>query len=73
MLESNKVDCPFSYVDFDPFWRAVSSAGPFQGMMKTLGAKQVKSTMRNAIEPFPRADGSILIQLNILKYVVATR
>ena len=73
VLESSEVDCPFSYADFDTCWRALSSAGPFQGMMKTLGESRAKSAMRNAVEPFQRADGSILIQPNILKYVVAAR
>ena len=73
VLKSSEVDCPFSYADFDTFWRAMSSSGPLQGMMKTLGVERVKSTIQAAVEPFQRADGSILIQPNICKYVVATR
>ena len=73
VLESSEVDCPFSYADFATCWRALSSAGPFQGIMKTLGESRTKSAMRSAVEPFQRADGSILIQPNVLKYVVAAR
>jgi SAM-dependent methyltransferase len=73
VLESSEVDCPFSYADFATCWRALSSAGPFQGILKTLGESRTKSAMRSAVEPFQRADGSILIQPNVLKYVVAAR
>jgi hypothetical protein len=51
----------------------LSSAGPFQGIKKALGESRTKSAMRSAVEPFQRADGSIHIQPNTLKYVVAAR
>ncbi len=73
VLESSELDCPFSYVDFATCWRGLSSAGPFQGIKKALGESRTKSAMRSAVEPFQRADGSILIRPNILKYVVAAR
>ncbi len=73
VLESSELDCPFSYPDFATCWRGLSSAGPFQGILKTLGESRTKSAMRDAVEPFQRADGSILIQPNVLKVVAAAR
>jgi hypothetical protein len=62
ILESNEVDCPFSYPDFATFWRATSAVGPFQGIMKALGEAQLKAALRNAVEPSRLDDGAILIQ-----------
>lgn len=73
VLESSEVDCPFSYPDFETFWRAMVAAGPAQGMLRVIPEDQLKKTMRDAVEAFRLPDGEFLIQPNVFKYVVATR
>ena len=72
VLDSDEVDCPFHYPDFDVFWQANVSAGPFQGMLKTVSEAKLKSTLSEASEEFRLDNGSILIQPNVFKYVVAS-
>lgn len=72
VLESGQADCPFSYPDFETFWRANVAAGPFQGMLRVISAEQLKSAVRDAAETFHLDDGGILIEPNVFKYVVAT-
>jgi len=72
VLESGEADCPFNYPDFETFWQANIAAGPFQSMLRVVSEEQLKSAVRDAAEPFRLDNGSILIQPNIFKYVVAT-
>lgn len=72
LLESGEADCPFDYADFETFWQANVAAGPFQGTLRVVSEVRLKSAVRDAAEAFRLDDGSILIQPNIFKYVVAT-
>jgi len=72
VLESGEVDCPYRYPDFETFWQGTTAAGPFQSTLQVVNEEQLKSAMRDAIEPFRLDNGGILIQPNIFKYVVAT-
>lgn len=73
VIESNEVDCPFDYPDFETFWRANVSAGPAQGMLRIISEEVLKTTLLEAVREFQLPGGGILIQPNIFKYVVATR
>ncbi len=70
--EQGETDCPFSYPDFETFWRASISIGPAQGMLRVVSEEKLKLAMRNAVEAFYLDNGTILIQPNVYKYVVAT-
>jgi hypothetical protein len=71
VIKSDEVNCPFSYPDSETFWKAQLSAGPFQRAMKAAGKEKLKSAVYKAVDPFRRIDGSIIIQPNFFKYVVA--
>lgn len=73
VLEIGEVDCPFSYPDFETFYRATSSAGPFQGLLQVVGEEKLIAVLREAVEPF-RLDGrGYLIQPNYFHFIVASR
>jgi SAM-dependent methyltransferase len=72
VLESGEVDCPFSYPDFETFWRGNVAAGPLQGVLRVVSEEELRSALRDAVEPFHLNNGEILIQPNVFKYVVAT-
>lgn len=72
VLASGEADCPFTYPDFDTFWRANVAAGPLQGVLRVVSEDHLKSRVRDAVEPFCHDDGAITIQPNIFKYVVAS-
>jgi SAM-dependent methyltransferase len=72
VIESSEVDCPFYYPDFETFWRANASAGPFQSLLRVIEKEKVKAAVREACEKFLNgSDGRIAIAPNIFKYVVA--
>lgn len=73
VIASGEVDCPFAYPDFDTFWRGVASAGPVQAVLGVVDAETVRTTLREAAEPFRLDNGGYLIGPNILQYVVAIR
>ncbi|MEN8172727.1 MAG: class I SAM-dependent methyltransferase [Chloroflexota bacterium] len=72
VIESGEVNCPFSYSDFDEFWRANAAAGPFQGMIQVIGEEKLKTAVTDAVEEFRLDNGGYLIEPNFFKYVVAT-
>jgi SAM-dependent methyltransferase len=72
VLKIGEVNCPFHYADFATFWRANAAAGPMQGMMRVIGREPLKSALRQATVAYTLRDGSITIQPNSFKYVMAT-
>lgn len=70
-ITTNKVNCPFLYKDFEMFWEANVSAGPFQGMLQMINESKLKNLIKEAVNDFRLDDGSIVIQNNIFKYVSA--
>ena len=72
IVEYGETDCPFNYPDFETFWRASISIGPAQGMLRVVSEEKLKLATRDAVKAFRLDDGSILIQPNVYKYVVAT-
>jgi SAM-dependent methyltransferase len=72
VLESGEVDCPFGFPDIETYWNAQVSAGPFQRALRTVGKAKLKSVVDKSVAVFRRDDGSILIQPNFYKYVVAS-
>jgi len=70
-ITTNKVNCPFLYENFEMFWDANVSAGPFQGMLQMINESKLKNLMKEAVNDFRLDDGSIVIQNNIFKYVSA--
>ena len=71
VLESGEVNCPFSYPDFETFWKGNVAAGPLQGVLRTVSESKLKSAVYSATEPFRSSDGTILIQPNVFRYVIA--
>jgi len=71
VLTTGEVDCPFTYPNFDTFWRGNAAAGPFQAAIGAAGADQVMAAARAATEAFLGEDGAIQIGPNVFKYVVA--
>ena len=72
VLDSGEADCPFSYPDFETFWRGNVAAGPLQGMLRIVDEERLKAAASEAVEAFRLDDGGILIKPNVFKYVVAT-
>ncbi|MCP4210004.1 MAG: methyltransferase domain-containing protein [Halieaceae bacterium] len=72
VLKSDEVNCPLHYPDSETFWRAMAAGGPMQGAMRVIGKEKLKGAMLEAAKPFSLSDGSITIQQNVFKYVVAT-
>jgi len=70
-LESGEANCPFKYDDFDSMWYGNLSAGPIQGMLKSVSENKIKSAFRDATMTYVLKDGSYLIPNNIFKYVMA--
>jgi len=70
-IKSGEVNCPFEYKDFETFWDANVSAGPFQGMLRIVSENELKSAVRKAVNRFRLDNGRILIPQNIFKYVSA--
>ena len=68
-ITTNEVNCPFVYKDFEMFWEANVSAGPFQGMLQMINENKLKKLMKEVVNDFRLDDGSIVIQNNIFKYV----
>jgi SAM-dependent methyltransferase len=71
VLRSGKVDCPFHYLEFETFWQAQNSGGPFQRALKAAGKEKLKSVFSEATEAYRLHVGTFHIQPNIFKYVVA--
>jgi hypothetical protein len=71
VIKSGEVDCPFHFPDFETFWRGSLAAGPMQGAIRAIGQEMLKQVLCEATEAFRQEDGSIHIQPNIFKYVVA--
>lgn len=72
ITESGEVNCPFRYPDLETFWRAIVSAGPFQGMLEVVGEEVLEDAAKAAAEPFLLDDGTIFIGPNVFRFVVAT-
>lgn len=72
VLGSGEVDCPFDFPDFETFWRASASAGPFMGAMRAIGEESLKKAVRRAAEPFLQDGGQIFVRPNFFRYVLAT-
>jgi SAM-dependent methyltransferase len=72
-LKSGVVDCPFSYPDFETFWRGHSAAGPLHKVIQDLGEEEVRMALGKAVDPYRLDGGQINIGPNFFKYVVATR
>ena len=70
-ITTNEVNCPFLYKDFEMFWEANVSAGPFQGALQKINENKLKKVMKEAVNNFQLDDGSIIIPNNIFKYVSA--
>ena len=71
MLQSSEVDCPFHYPDFETFWQAQNSAGPFQKALQAAGKEKLRLAIWEAIEAYRLDDDTIRIQPNVFRYVVA--
>lgn len=73
VIADGEVDCPSDYPDVETLWRGVSSAGPFQAMLRVVDPETLAAAVKEAAAPFRLDTGSYHIQPNIFQYVVATR
>lgn len=71
VVDVGKVNCPFTYKNFEEKWRISISAGPFQAMMKVIGEDALKAAVHTGCEAFTAEDGSIRFPTNEFIYVVA--
>ncbi len=67
----NQVNCPFTYPDFETFWRGNIAAGPPQSIKRIVGEEKIKSALQRAVEPYLTTNGRIEIAPNYFKYIVA--
>ncbi len=72
ILDTDEVNCPFSYPDFETFWRGFAASGTSQGRIRRIGVDKLKSALRQASAPYIAADGSISIGPNYFKNIVAS-
>lgn len=72
ITQSDEIDCPYIYPDFETYWRGQTSAGPTQRVLRTVGEGKLKAVLQEALEAFRTDDGSFYIGPNIFKYVVTT-
>ncbi|MBZ0276410.1 MAG: hypothetical protein K8I60_09705, partial [Anaerolineae bacterium] len=72
VLDHGEVDCPFSYPDFETFWRANASAGPLQAAMRAVGLEKLKAALEDAAEAFHTPAGHIKIAPNIFRYITVS-
>jgi SAM-dependent methyltransferase len=72
IIESDEVNCPFIYPDFETFWRGHTAGGPSQSLIRIMGEETMKSAVQEASKSFTDSDGRIVITPNFYKYVVAT-
>lgn len=70
VLSTGQANCPFTYIDWDEFWRATKAAGPTQMAIDRAGLEAVEEANRNAVEPFTAEDGSITFDPNVFIFVV---
>jgi SAM-dependent methyltransferase len=70
-LQSGEVDCPFQYPDFETFWQAQNSGGPFRKAIQAAGNDKLRSVLARATEAYRQDDGAIHIQPNVFRYVVS--
>ena len=52
VVDSGKVNCPFSYDEWDEFWRITKSAGPFQMVIGMAGLAEVEAATKKAVSGF---------------------
>lgn len=72
IITSGEANCTFRFPDLATFWEGNVAAGPLQNMLRIAGEEKVKAAFDNAAKEFMLSDGSILIENNTFKYVVAT-
>lgn len=72
VVDTGEVDCQFTYPDRATFWRGNVAAGPVQGMLSMIDEDTLRAAAMEAIEPFVRPDGRIVIAPNIFRWVAAT-
>ena len=71
ILNSGEVDCPFHYPDFETFWRAQYSAGPFQRALRVTGKDKLHLAVQQATVSHQLDNGTILIEPNLIQYMIA--
>lgn len=70
VVNGGKAACPFEYANFDAFWRANVSAGPFQAALGAVSEDTLRAALKIAVAALERPDGSIRLE-NQFRYVVA--
>jgi len=68
---TGEIECPFSYTDFETFWRANVSAGPIQAALASIGEAELKEAVRFALAERESSDGHLMFQ-NTFQFVVTS-
>jgi SAM-dependent methyltransferase len=69
ITDTGKANCPFTYDNFEQKWKYSLGAGPFQGMMKVIGAIKMKQALQLGCKDFTNEDGNIVFPTNEFIYV----
>ena len=72
VLNSDEVNCPLYFPNYEAFWQAQKAGGPVQGALHSVIEEKLKKAVELAVEPFQASDGSIHMD-NQIRYVMATR
>lgn len=70
VIEEGEVQCPFSYEDFALFWKANAAGGPMRAAMRRVGEEKLIESVRSAVRPWQKTDGSMTFN-NTFQYLVA--
>jgi len=70
VLSSGQANCPFTYTNWDEFWRGTKAAGPTQLAIGRVGLEAVEEANRRAVEQFTADDGNITFDPNVFIFVV---
>jgi SAM-dependent methyltransferase len=70
-IDAGDVQCDFVYPDLVTATRAIESAGGLVRVVREAGEAEVRRQLRDALTPFVRADGSIILH-NTFRWVLGT-
>ncbi|MCB0029573.1 MAG: class I SAM-dependent methyltransferase [Anaerolineales bacterium] len=71
VIERDEIDLYFRYPDFDTFWYANMSSGPFQGISRAVPEDKMRTAVAAVMDPFIASDGSVNLGPNAWAYVIA--
>ena len=70
VMSTGQANCPFTYTNWDEFWRGAKAAGPTQMAISRAGLEAFEEANRSAVEQFTAEDGTITFDPNVFIFVV---